>query len=181
MTIDELLCKFQGKCWHEWEYNEYWEDPVMGDVFRKCKLCGEKLIHPQGSTNPFDFLRPDFSDDHTAMELLRWFQREKKNMYDWFCAWMLRENPKAPVGINNQLIYINQQIEADSKSYMRWVVLLAEWLRLEETREKWGWEECPDKNIIGGLCITKKDSKCPVKEGDNCSGKIRAEWAREEG
>ena len=181
MTIDELLCKFQGKCWHEWEYNEYWEDPVMGDVFRKCKLCGEKLIHPQGSTNPFDFLRPDFSDDHTAMELLRWFQREKKNMYDWFCAWMLRENPKAPVGINNQLIYINQQIEADSKSYMRWVVLLAGWLRLEETRNDWGWEECPE--CKDGYAMRKLGDRVEttIEQCQHCNGdgKIRAEWARE--
>lgn len=159
MTIDELLTKFQGKCWHEWE----WNIPEEGIPPYVCLLCGYRAK---------DASRLDYADDHTAMELLRWFQREKKNMYDWFCAWMLRENPKAPVGTNNLLIYINQQIEADSKSYMRWVVLLAGWLRLEETRNDWGWEE---------VCSTFQRETNPCGSCTKCngSGKIRSKWARE--
>lgn len=63
--------------------------------------------------------------------------------------------------------------EIEGKSYMRWVVLLAEWLRLEETIEKWGTERCPNDF----MAFTSYDM-CPVCNG---SGKVRAEWAREEG
>ncbi len=162
MTIDELLCKFQGLHWHK---GITYPDGTQSRY--KCSCMEHQSIDPLSSLNP------DFSDDRVAMELLRWFQREKKNMYDWFCAWMLRENPKAPVGINNQLIYINQQIEADSKSYMRWVVLLAGWLRLEETRNDWGWEE---------VCSTFQRETNPCGSCTKCdgSGKIRSKWAREE-
>ena len=129
-----------------------------------------KFRFPDRST-PFPF---DFSSDHTAMELLRWFQEEKKGM--WRIFW----NEYVSDSMTSFVVgWAIEKEEADSKLYMSCIISLAEWLRLEGTREKWGWEECPDKNIIGGLCITKKDSKCPVKEGDNCSGKIRAEWARE--
>jgi len=159
MTIDELLCKFKALHWHK---GITYHDGAQSRY--KCSCMEHQSIEPLSSLNP------DFSDDHTAMELLRWFQREKKNMYDWFCAWMLRENPKAPVGINNQLIYINQQIEADSKSYMRWVVLLAGWLRLEETRNDWGWEE---------VCSTFQRETNPCGSCTKCngSGKIHSKWA----
>lgn len=156
MTIDELLCKFQGLHWHE--------GIIYPDGTRSLYKCS---CMEHQSTEPLSSLNPDFSDDRTALELYRWFSTSKEDMFTEFEEYM-------DISTYDFIKFK----EVDGKNYMRWVVLLSEWLRLEETREKWGWEECPDKNIIGGLCITKKDSKCPVKEGDNCSGKIRAEWAR---
>ena len=52
---------------------------------------------------------------------------------------------------------------------MSWVVLLSEWLRLEEVGEKWGWEECPDRAYDG--CNHRG---CAICHG---TGKIRSAWA----
>ena len=120
-----------------------------------------KFRFPDRST-PFPF---DFSSDHTAMELLRWFERERKDMCEAFQKYF-------PLTAYDFSIFL----ERKGKSYMRWVVLLYEWLGLEETREKWGWEECPcPPEFKGDVEINKA---CPYCNG---SGKIRAEWAREEG
>ena len=163
MSIDELLCKFQGLEWHQrYDNTQRYRRPSP------C-TCGKQYTTVWNLKLHLKVANPDFSDDHTAMELLRWFFKEKEGMFIGFYDYMDI--------VAEDFILLK---EVDGKQYMSWVVLLSEWLRLEETREKWGWEECPDKNIIGGLCITKKDSKCPVKEGDNCSGKIRSAWAREE-
>jgi hypothetical protein len=172
MEIDELLCKFQGK---------EWNGPKSG--------CDAADYYKE----PEEWGNPDFSDDHTAMELLRWFQEEKWEMwnrFEDFChdKWGFQDGGydifvKEWNSISIYLKWLHKLIPADSKPYMRWVVLLAEWLRLEETREKWGWEECP--NCEQGYAIRKVGDRM---EGttDRCqycsgSGKIRAEWAREEG
>ena len=59
--------------------------------------------------------------------------------------------------------------------------LLIDFLGTEAAQDKWGFIPCPDKNIIGGLCVTKKDSKCPVEEGGRCTGRIMAPWLKEMG
>jgi hypothetical protein len=127
MTIDELLTKFWGKCWHKWD----WSIPEEGVPPYVCLLCGHRAK---------DASRPDFSDDHTAMELLRWIEENKLNMWKAFIEWA------RPAYVHwcwdyLLLLWVNNKVDADSKSYMRWVVLLAGWLRLEETRNDWGWEE----------------------------------------
>ena len=174
MTIDELLCKFQGKCWHEWK-NTYLDNghTVSTVPTKVCKKCGCEA--------GLSYSNPDFSDDHTAMELLRWIEENKLNMWKAFIEWA------RPAYVHwcwdyLLLLWVNNKVDADSKSYMRWVVLLAEWLRLEETREKWGWEECP--NCEQGYAIRKVGDRM---EGttDRCqycngTGKIRAEWAKGE-
>jgi len=66
----------------------------------------------------------------------------------------------------------------------RWVSLLSEWLGMEETREKFGWVECPEY------------ARCSISDGEDGSlewcknydagecdckpfGRIRADWAKE--
>lgn len=155
MTIDELLCKFQGLHWHK--------GITYPDGTRSLYKCS---CMEHQSIEPLSRLNPDFSDDHTAMELLRWFFKEKEGMFMEFYDYMDI--------VAEDFILLK---EVDGKQYMSWVVLLAEWLRLEETREKWGWEECPTcwrpGDYTGPLPMF-----CPRCNG---SGKIRAEWAREEG
>ena len=55
----------------------------------------------------------------------------------------------------------------------RWVSMLSDWLGLEEVREKFGTTECEDSMVAYPDC---------VRINCNCfgSGKIRAEWAKEE-
>jgi len=59
----------------------------------------------------------------------------------------------------------------------RWVSLLSEWLRLESVREKFGTTECPTCENKGGTEVLGFTVVCPSCNG---SGKIRAEWAKEE-
>jgi len=163
MTIDELLCKFQGLHWHE---GVTYPDGTQSRY--KCSCMEHQSIDPLSSLNP------DFSDDRVAMELLRWMYEKKGHMLMDFVVWS---------EFQFNYIFSFTFVEADSKPYMRWVVLLAEWLRLERTREKWGWEECP--NCEQGYAIRKVGDRM---EGttDRCqycngTGKIRSAWAREEG
>lgn len=162
MTIDELLCKFQGKCWHIWVRD--WRG------LQTCSKCGIDRIY-NSIKNNYANDNPDFSDDRVAMELLKWMHQSRIEMMEAFDG----EFPLTAYDFINRL-------EREDKSYMYWVVLLAEWLRLEETREKWGTERCVDCRGTGthkyedecGDCL----EACPACSG---SGKIRSAWAREEG
>ena len=57
----------------------------------------------------------------------------------------------------------------------RWVYFLSEWLGLEDVREKFGVKECPCPPEFKG--DEEIERVCPYCSG---SGKIRAEWAKEE-
>ena len=57
----------------------------------------------------------------------------------------------------------------------RWVSLLSGWLGMEETRNKFGWVDCPEfeKDIVCTFIeCSQRNSGCAI------TGKIRAEWAR---
>lgn len=158
MTIDELLCKFQGLHWHE---GVTYPDGTQSRY--KCSCMEHQSIDPLSSLNP------DFSDDRVAMELLRWFGEKKLEM--WRIFW----NEYVSDSMTSFVVgWAIEKEEADSKLYMSCIISLAEWLRLEETREKWGWEEC--KRDCDNICPSYDEEKYGT-----CSGKIRSEWAREEG
>ena len=174
MTIDERLCKFQGKCWHLWEYD--WRGLQI------CSKCGIDRIYSSIKNNYVND-NLDFSDDHTAMELYRWFSTAKEKMFTDFNNWCAETKPIAFIS----KVGFFAHTPREGKSYMRWVVLLSEWLSLEETMEKWGWEECQyrkewprvtDKRGSVFFCEKECGKEPPPCNG---SGKIRAEWAREEG
>ena len=127
MTIDELLCKFQGKCWHEWKEIYLTNNhTVSSSPIHVCKHCDIERYAKNDN--------PDFSDDRVAMELLRWFFKEKEGMFMEFYDYM---------DIVAEDFLLLKKV--DGKQYMSWVVLLAEWLRLEETRK----EESHEQNKVG--------------------------------
>ena len=66
----------------------------------------------------------------------------------------------------------------------RFVTLFAEFLRLPETRRKFGWEECTSDNRSND-CMQDRDEcrlqigKMGSSTGKRCLGKILSAWARE--
>jgi hypothetical protein len=145
MTINnERLAKFEGKCWHEVDKG-------------LCKHCGKFLPdNPSYSTSPAD------------RERLLEYLMEKKDMWDEFCEWAWKKNSEERVW--NKVPWFVHWLTHPLDGTPRWVSLLSEFLGLEEVREKFGWEKCPNCDVFyTGFCTT-------------CSGtsKIHAEWAKEE-
>jgi len=61
---------------------------------------------------------------------------------------------------------------------------LSEWLGMEETREKFGWEICTSTNRTYDCAQDRDECRLQVGKlgsttGKRCLGKIRAEWAKE--
>ena len=152
MTINnERLAKFEGKCWHEVE---------QGSI--KCKHC-EKL-----GTFPWS-LSINFSTSPEDRERLWLYLMGKEEMWNSFLDWSVKQYwIKADRGFFPWLTLPLDGVP-------RWVSLLSDWLGLESVREKWGWVECPCPPEFKGDEEIKR--VCPYCSG---SGRIRAEWAKEE-
>jgi hypothetical protein len=167
MTIDELLCKFQGLHWHE---GVTYPDGTQSRY--KCSCMEHQSIDPLSSLNP------DFSDDHTAMELLRWMHKTKWRMWRAFRDYSYGKMVESE--LMDFQFWSFSFTQADGKQYMIWVSTLAEWLRLPETIRDFGWEECP--NCEQGYAIRKvghrmegTTDRCQFCDG---SGKVLSAWAK---
>jgi len=164
MTIDELLCKFQGKCWHT----------VMqeADVQRIIPVsaicvCGAIFENNGSIKRHIKDSNPDYSRPADLYEFFSWLCREKPEMWDEFLSHACEAWLKTPdTRFYPWLFFSDPSRPRD---------LMAEWLRLDEVREKWGWEKCP-------TCWRPGDYTGPLPmfcPSCNGTGRIRAEWARE--
>jgi hypothetical protein len=162
MTINnERLAKFEGKCWHKWNIAQY------------CKVCG---VSRHGNDNPFYSTSPD------DRERLWGYLMGKEEMWRYFQDWTY-DVWEEDVDLVERGTSWNT--EADRAAWLhkpldgtpRWVSLLSDWLGMESTREKFGMIKCP--NCVAGV---EESNVTIIKECTVCngSGKIRAEWAKEE-
>jgi hypothetical protein len=171
MTINnELLAKFEGKCWHK-TTNEY--------PFR-CAICGQSETDWQGwFICPHN---PDYSTSPADRGRLWEYLMGKEEMWNSFLDWSVKQ-------------YWRPQTKADRGFFPwlfspldgvpRWVSLLSEWLGMDSTVERFGWVECQYKKEWPR---TKPDGKstffceleCNKKDIPSCNGtgRVRAEWAR---
>jgi hypothetical protein len=164
MINHKLLTLFEGKCWHEWDWK-----PKDGDIhIYECAKCGLRVGGmPQ---------RNDYSSPNTCMLFLQWLWKERRGMWDAF----LSVHPFAWDG--KAIPYLFSLIDEGEPRIM---VLLSEWLALPETREMWGWEECPYRKEWprtakdgGSSFFCEKECK---QEPLPCNGtgRVKAEWAIE--
>ena len=154
MNPDKLLTLLMGKCWHELEFDETamtkWVNPWV------CKYCGERFSNGRADN-------PPFSDPADRDEFFTWLCRERGEMWEAFehhafMAWISAPEKDRFIP---WLFFSSPSRPRD---------LMAEWLRLDEVREKFGWVDVSQD--ICGQCEGGKD-------GEMCTnGKIRAEWAR---
>lgn len=173
MNPDKLLTLLMGKCWHDWKRTTASMSPVL---IYKCGVCG-KLAGPLGEPDELP-VNPSFSDPHHRDEFFTWLCKERGEMWRYFQDWVYDCWEDAVDIVERGLSW---NTEADRVAWLffsspsRPRDLMAEWLRLEEVREKWGWEKCP-------TCWRPGDYTGPLPmfcPSCNGSGKIRAEWARE--
>jgi len=145
-------------CWHK-TTNEY--------PFR-CAICGQSETDWQGwFICPHN---PDYSTSPADRERLLLYLMGQEEMWKAFKTAILTAKIGEPYD-GGIIVYLFSFIDGAP----RWVSLLSEWLGMESTREKWGWEECPTcwkpGDYTGSLPMF-----CPKC---NSSGRVRAEWARE--
>ena len=159
MTINnELLAKFEGKCWHK-TTNEY--------HFR-CAICGQSETDWQGwFICPHN---PDYSTSPADRERLLEYLMGKVEMWNSFHEWAYER----PDVIKWNFI---RWLFLPLDGVPRWVSLLSEWLGMESVRERFGMIKCP--NCVAGV---EESNVTIIKECTVCNGtgKIRAEWAKEE-
>jgi hypothetical protein len=161
MTINnERLAKFEGKCWHEVEFDATamisWTNAWV------CKHCGERFI--AGISN-----NPSYSTSPADRERL-WGYLMGKEMWKEFWNYSVENWVKSrwQGGLESEHV---KWLFLPLDGVPRWVSLLSEWLGMESTREKFGTTECEDSMVAYPDC---------VRINCNCSGtgKIRAEWAK---
>jgi len=101
-------------------------------------------------------------------------------MWEAFGGWQWErwfDTDKRPFTIQSNYIWL---FSLTDEGEPRIMVLLSEWLALPETREKWGWEECPEcegKGDVTPYGVNKNEFYC---QNCNGTGRIVAKWAKEE-
>ena len=177
MTIDnELLAKFEGKCWHE--LHEIYltnNHTVATTPVQECALCGCR--YPE---------YPDYSASPDDRERLWLYLMGKEEMWTAFYLWSYAEkSPEECHRVVGDWPFVSWLTRLDDNGVPRWVSLLSEWLRLDETIERFGWEQCTEDNRPSDCMQDRDECRLQVgKMGDSsgkcCLGKIKAEWAKEE-
>ena len=172
MNPDKLLALVMGKCWHE-----EWETVSAGHFrniryFHKCKKCGRTAPVKK------EHGHPDFSDPRHRDEFFAWLCRERPEMWDEF--WNYHYDRAVPEWTYMTWLFFDKDNPARPRD------LMAEWLQLDETVERFGWVECQYKKEWPR---TKPDGEstffceleCNKKDIPSCNGtgKVLSEWARE--
>ena len=147
MTINnELLAKFEGK-WKEW----------------KLSYLVDGLYNVD-----YDSLNPSYSTSPDDRERLWGYLMGKEEMWMTFYLWAYtKKEPENPDRVVYDWPFVSW-LTLPLDGVPRWVSLLSEWLRLDETVERWGYTECKNAHC----CECHDCAEC------NGSGRIRAEWAR---
>jgi hypothetical protein len=172
----KLLCLLEKKCWHE---------PDRRSGSAKCIHCG-MWIDMDDVGNLCKAYNPDYSSPNTYIPFLQWFWKEKREMWEEFGnwqweRWFQEDEALRPYTINSNYMWL---FSLTTEGEPRIMVLLSEWLALPETREMWGWEECPYRKEWhrtakdgGSSFFCEKECK---QEPPPCNGtgRIKAEWAK---
>jgi hypothetical protein len=113
---------------------------------------------------------PDFSDPRHLYEFFTWLIKERPQMWEEFHKFAEEQYNRGILFFHKFDAWLFFSDPARPRD------LMAEWLQLDETVEKFGWERCPN------LDIEDIESMSCRNNGDNCQpcsyGKILAPWAR---
>ena len=160
---DKLLTLLMGKCWHSVEYN------VMSQSWI-CSICGEEFR--EGDEHKAD--HPDFSRPADRDEFFTWLTKKRPEMWESWYLWVYaNRTPDEYRRVVGDWPFIHW-LFFQSPSRPR--DLMAEWLRLDETVERFGWVEHHCSHCRKGdvqMHYTHPCEKCGA-----IGGKIRVEWAR---
>lgn len=184
MTIDnELLAKFGGR-WkdninHDWKYVPFSNHHGWEEAEYECSFCGKYVKTNTPPQEPCsNNSNPSYSTSPDDRERLWGYLMGKEEMWKEFFWWCWNSSPKEAQDLRDRFV---AWLTLPLDGVPRWVGLLSDWLGMEETREKFGWVECPQytpdtDELVRGICTfiecSKRNAQCVT------SGKIRAEWAR---
>ena len=162
MTINnERLFHFANpeKCWHDAENDE------------QCSKCGKSFrgyylrsVNPSYSTSPDD------------RERLWGYLMRKEEMWEEFFWWCWNSSPKDAQKLRDKFV---SWLFSPIDGVPRWVSLLSDWLGMEVVRLRFGVKECP---YYPEECDGRYNGNSVYEWCESCngSGRIRAEWAKEE-
>lgn len=167
MNPDKLLTMLIGKCWHE--------PKSPKTAYSNCIHCGIEMLHwpdpigwkprDEDENEP----NPSFSDPRHRDEFFTWLCRERGEMWFQF----------------KHYAYSAWIDDADSDELISWLFfsdpsrprdLMAEWLRLDETIKRFGWEERYCDHCRKGdvqMHYTHPCEKCGA-----IGGRILSAWAK---
>ena len=151
----------------------------------RCRVCGWPLKQTveEGCTTESCSMRPapqrradeppSFSDSRHRDEFFTWLAKERPEMWEDFFWWCWDSSPKEAQGLRDKFV---AWLFFDKDNPTRPRDLMAEWLRLDETVERFGKVKC--SNCIAGV---EESGPTFIKECTVCdgSGRVLAPWARE--
>jgi len=159
---DKLLTLLMGRCWHE--------PTDVNNPFAKspCIHCGKILIHwPHGWFAEGENITPDFSRPADRDEFFTWLCRERREMWEGFTDWIDAKGERdlsipAPWLWSKLIPWLFFQSPARPRD------LMAEWLQLDSTIRRFGYEQ-------GELTV-----EAAWDDGDWGTGKctVLSEWAK---
>ncbi len=169
MTINnELLAKFEGKCWHavkqSADVQRIISVPAICSCGVICDANGPMKRHIKDSN-------PSYSTSPDDRERLWGYLMGKEEMWKAFKTAILTAKIGEPYD-TDLIVYLFSFIDGAP----RWVGLLSEWLGMDETVERFGKVKC--SNCIAGV---EESGPTFIKECTVCdgSGRVLAPWARE--
>lgn len=163
-NINRLIALWMGECWHEWE-------PISKSINGNpnCIHCHIGKYFDGEKRNP-DFSQPE----HFASFTGRLF--ENKEMWATFENWV--EYDKCLHETKDMTMW--ELIAFFFSDRTRFCTLFAEFLRLPETVERFGWEGGKKDCIQTCPQFSTETFKysCPDFDAGNCTGKVLSAWAR---
>lgn len=170
MNPDKLLTLLMGRCWHEWIQVK---NRKSGNLpFEHLCLCGHSALSNRETLHVVCSPNPSYSDPRHRDEFFTWLTRERGEMWEMFLSWALRqyEHPWAWEGKTIAWLFFSSPSRPRD--------LMAEWLQLDETVERWGWTPCDGfpECMQGERDVCKyPDMRC---EGNGKTRGQYAPWAR---
>jgi hypothetical protein len=153
--VSQAIAAVMGICLHEWINSED-PDEWTTVVCEKCKMESHRLDDLYG-VNQFSAFAPG-----GIWQWKSYMEREMPTVWRMYCenTYFVKENT-----------FIDQIVSSilNPRNLVEY---------LYDNLDRWGWEECPDKNYGDGICITDSMLDCPVEGGCHGTGKVLTEKAR---
>jgi hypothetical protein len=163
---DKLLTLLMGKKWHERSSNT--------QRYRKPSpcACGKQYTAMKNLKKHFTSVNPDYSRPADLYEFFTWLCKERPEMWFTFRHFAFKVWIKDMDATAEFIPWLFFQSPSRPRD------LMAEWLRLDETVERWGWTPCDGfpECMQGERDVCKyPDMRC---EGNGKTRGQYAPWAR---
>ena len=163
---DKLLTLLMGQHWHEVKQ--------LADVQRIMAIpaictCGAIFEANEPIKRHIRGSNPDFSDPRHLYEFFTWLIKERPQMWEEFHKFAEEQYNRGILFFHKFDAWLFFSDPARPRD------LMAEWLRLDSTVERFGWVECSTCESKGGTSVLGFTVVCPKCNG---TGRVLAPWAR---